>query len=65
MSAALQTLRAQGQIIDLADLKRLSPVGHDHINMVGRYSFFLPEDIAHGDLRPLNRGNADFLDAIT
>ena len=65
MSAALQTLRAQGQMIDLADIKRLSPMGHEHINMVGRYSFTLPEDIAHGDLRPLNRGNTDPFDAIT
>jgi TnpA family transposase len=59
MSAALQNLRVQGQISDLTDIKRLSPVGHDHINMVGRYSFTLPEEIAHGDLRPLNRGTAD------
>ncbi|WP_233096220.1 transposase [Alicyclobacillus sp. SO9] len=59
MSAALQNLRVQGQMMDLTDIKRLSPVGHDHINMVGRYSFTLPEEIAHGDLRPLNRGSAD------
>ena len=28
-------------------------VYHEHINMLGRYSFSLPEAVAKGELRPL------------
>jgi TnpA family transposase len=35
------------------DVQRLSPLAHDHINLHGRYTFHLPETIAHGDLRTL------------
>jgi hypothetical protein len=31
------------------DVVRLSPFGHEHINMLGRYSFA----VARGELRPL------------
>jgi hypothetical protein len=34
-------------------LARLSPLIHDHINMLGRYSFAMPETVARGELRPL------------
>ena len=29
------------------------PLGFDHINMLGRYAFILPDPIARGVLRPL------------
>jgi hypothetical protein len=35
------------------DVARLSPLGHEHINMLGRYAFTLPEPVARGELRPL------------
>jgi hypothetical protein len=35
------------------DVARLSPLGYDHINMLGRYAFILPEQVARGELRPL------------
>jgi len=35
------------------DLARLSPLGFGHINLLGRYSFQLPESVAKGQLRPL------------
>jgi hypothetical protein len=35
------------------DVARLSPLGHEHINMLGRYAFSLPDKIARGELRPL------------
>ena len=35
------------------DVARLSPLQHEHINMLGRYDFTLPESIAAGQLRPL------------
>ena len=53
MSPAWQNLQSHGQILDKADVTRLSPLGYDHINRVGRDSFTLPEDIAHGDYRRL------------
>jgi hypothetical protein len=39
-------------------LARLSPLGHEHINMLGRYAFILPEPVARGELRPL-RGSVE------
>ena len=35
------------------DVARLSPLGHEHINVLGRYSFALADGIAEGELRPL------------
>jgi len=35
-----------------ADVARLSPLLHEHINMVGRYSFSVPDAVAMGELRP-------------
>jgi len=35
------------------DVARLSPLLHEHINMLGRYSFSVPESVAKGELRPL------------
>jgi len=32
---------------------RLSPLLHEHVNMLGRYDFTLPERVAAGELRPL------------
>jgi hypothetical protein len=36
------------------DVGRLSPLGHEHIIMLGRYAFSLPDRIARGELRPLS-----------
>ena len=55
MGVAVDALRADGLTIDEADLSRLSPLGHDHIAMLGRYSFNVPESVAQGRLRPLTR----------
>jgi hypothetical protein len=35
------------------EVARLSPLLHEHVNMLGRYDFTLPERIAAGELRPL------------
>ncbi len=32
--------------------RRLSPLSHKHINMLGRYHFAPEEPITHGELRP-------------
>jgi TnpA family transposase len=53
MDAALNQLRTQGFDVRDEDVARLSPLGFDHINMLGRYAFILPDQIARGELRPL------------
>ena len=50
--AALNQLRDQGHDVHDADVRRLSPLGHDHINLLGRYQFN-PTTLANGTLRPL------------
>jgi hypothetical protein len=40
------------------DVAHLSPLIYDHINVLGRYSFAVPESVARGELRPL-RNPAD------
>jgi hypothetical protein len=53
MDAVLDQLRAEGYSVLLKDETRLLPFGHEHINMLGRYSFAEPEAVALGELRPL------------
>lgn len=36
------------------DVTRLSPLEFDHINMLGRCAFTLPDTIARGELRCLH-----------
>jgi hypothetical protein len=58
MDAAIDQLRVEGRVegFDVRDeeVARLSPLAHEHINMLGRYAFTLPEPVARGELR----GNA-------
>jgi hypothetical protein len=44
-----------GSVADLGQLRKkgLFPFGYEHINMLGRYAFSLPDRIARGELRPL------------
>jgi hypothetical protein len=58
MDAALAQLRAERFDVRDDDVARLSPLGHEHINMLGRYAFTLPEQVARGELRPLRTGAA-------
>ena len=53
MDAALNRLRAEGYEARDKDVARLSPLGFEHINMLGRYAFVLPDAVARGELRPL------------
>lgn len=53
MELALDAIRDKCNILEYEDVQRLSPLGYDHINIVGKYSFNLPETIANGELRPL------------
>jgi TnpA family transposase len=53
MDAASDRLRAEGFGVRDEDVARLSPLGYQHINMLGRYAFTLPDGVARGELRPL------------
>lgn len=53
MAVALDAIQENCITIDESVIKKLSPVGHEHINILGRYSFHLPEEIENGALRLL------------
>jgi hypothetical protein len=40
-------------VINPEDVARLSPLGFEHINILGRYRFDLAEDLKNGAMRPL------------
>lgn len=54
MQEALSWMCANGEETGDEDIARLSPLMHGHINMLGHYTFTLPEDILKGELRALN-----------
>ncbi len=56
MDAAVTRLRADGFDVRDEDVARLSPFVRHHINMLGRYSFQLPD--FPGGLRPLREADA-------
>lgn len=58
MDAALAQLRKEGFPIRDEDVVRLSPFGHEHLNMLGRYSFFMPDEVKRGELRPFHNVNS-------
>lgn len=53
IESALQVLQNRGHMINNDDISRLSPLGHKHINIVGRSSFILPGEVKYGQLRTL------------
>jgi Tn3 transposase DDE domain len=53
MDAALSHLRAGSREIKAEDVARLSPLGSDHFNVLGRYDFHVTEEVLKGQLRPL------------
>ena len=55
MESALNRLENQSVKIDDNLVQRLSPLLHEHINVLGHYSFTLSEQIEKGKLRPLNQ----------
>jgi len=50
--AALGYLRHTGFDVRDDDIQRLSPLGHEHINLLGRYQFSATQ-LSDGQLRPL------------
>lgn len=59
MDAALTHLEATGTVVKGEDKARLSPLGHEHLNFQGRYSFAVAEAILRGELRPLTLPEAE------
>ena len=57
MQAALEQLKSEGYPVLEADVERLSPLIHSHINMLGRYQFSVPDEVSKGMLRPLRDPN--------
>lgn len=53
MDRALDEMRARGLNPLPEDVERLSPLGYEHINLLGRYTFALPEEIRQGAFHPL------------
>ncbi len=49
----IEKLRPHGHQITDEDLRRLSPLLDEHINLVGRYHITLAEAILRGEYRPL------------
>jgi len=59
INAALEQLQAEGHPVQPEDVARLSPLVFDHINLLGRYAFSVPDSVVRGELRPLrNPGDA-------
>lgn len=59
IEAVLNQLRREGDTVRDEDVARLSPLIHAHINMLGRYSFAVPDAVARGELRPLRDPKED------
>jgi hypothetical protein len=50
---AVKLLRAHGEIIKEEDIAKLSFLVSKHINILGKYSFVLPDSVRDGNLRQL------------
>ena len=64
LDVALEALRREGNTVREEDVARLSPLGCEHVNLLGRYAFFVPEEVRRGELRPL-RDPVDGGDEVT
>lgn len=53
MGRILAELTKQGEPQDPADVARLSPMLHAHINLLGHYRFELPPPVAAGERRAI------------
>ena len=49
----LDQLRAEGYEVRLEDVRRLSPLGFDHITILGHYQFMVAESVRRSDFHPL------------
>lgn len=59
MAAVLEQLSKEGRQFDEADIKHLSPTRYEHLNVFGKYSFPVAEELGRKQLRPLRRPGKD------
>jgi TnpA family transposase len=59
IDAIINELRREGYPVNEDDAAHLSPLGHGHLNMLGRYSFVVPDSVERGELRPLRDPRED------
>lgn len=59
MDAAVARLKSSGLEIKKEDLERLSPLGTEHFNVLGRYHFSLTDSVLRGEIRPLRDPEAE------
>ena len=55
INKAIEYLKATGVDVREEDVKRLTPLGHEHIRLTGRYDFTLTAKPETGGLRPLRQ----------
>jgi hypothetical protein len=60
INVALDQLAGEGYSVQPEDLARLSPLVFEHMNLLGRYAFSVPDSVVWRQLRPL-RDAADAL----
>jgi len=53
MELALDAIKQTEEMVLDSEVQRLSPLGYENINIVGRYSFVLPKVIENGGVRSL------------
>jgi hypothetical protein len=53
MDAAVRHLKNSGAVVREPDLQGLSPLGHRHVHLLGRYRFLLDGPSLTGEMRPL------------
>ncbi|MBU3071380.1 Tn3 family transposase [Aestuariicella sp. G3-2] len=53
IEAVLQYLKANGHKINREDVAQLSPLGQEHLHVLGRYSFDIDPNVEAGGLRPI------------
>jgi hypothetical protein len=53
MDGAIRHLKNGGAVVREPDLQRLSPLGHRHVHLLGRYRFLLDGPSLTGEMRPL------------
>src|SRR6266403_3956510 len=63
INAALEQLAREGHHVTPEDVARLSSLVFEHINLLGRYAFSVPEAVTRGELRPL-RNPAEVLEEV-
>jgi TnpA family transposase len=59
MWAVMEQLKKEGHQIEEADVKHLSPARYEHLNVFGKYSFPVKEELSRKTLRPLRRPGED------